>query len=382
MVVKAAPLLYGRTYNIDYDSYFLAQPIFFSKEKAMQMFSIIQSSMDRKDFMPADGRIIFHSDGRYITYGRTAAFSELYSKCSRKAVYNRLDHENGREAYGFIGIVLDITENEQKAFELSAETLCNLYEELIQPKWSEQVRSAPAATEMRNITVTETMANPMNTSSIHSKTFGVQTAYLCNSENAIRTVIDGVFKLAYSGVQVSFCSDADDIRVQYRNVYNIITCRSENVFNSLQADFAEKHVNHAATNDVQGQAAQGIQYSSNGQEQRTVRKGSYDDQLQEIIRGGKKKQTESNTWNTSQTSQMSSNGLEKELERYRRSEGMKTNQTDKTDALLTLGVIAGVTFLVIGAINSANPIVFASVGVVTIILAGIEAKRIIERFKK
>lgn len=375
MIIKAAPILYGRTFEIDFSSFFLAQPAFFSKERATQLFSVVQSGMDHTDFMPDNGRVILHSDGKYITYGRIVVFSELYRQCNREAAYTRLDHENGREAYGFIGLVIDIADIEHNSFELPAETLCTLYEELIQSRWTEEVRAAPSATDTRNIIVTETMANPINTSLIHSKTCGVQTAYLCDSENAISTVVDGVFKLAYSGVPVSFCSNADDIRVQYRNVYNIITCRSANVFNSLQANLAEEHVNHGAGNDVQGQAAQRIHYSSNGQEQRTVRKGSYDDQLQQIIHGGKKKQAESNK------SQMSPKGLEKELERYRRSEGIKTNQADKTDALLTLGVIAGVTFFIIGAINSANPIVLASVGAVTIILAGIEAKRVIERFK-
>ena len=380
MIVKAAPILYGRTFEIDFSSFFLAQPAYFSKERATQLFSVVQSGMDHTDFMPDNGRVILHSDGKYITYGRIVVFSELYRQCNRKAVYTRLDHENGREAYGFIGIVIDVADIEHKSFELPAETLCTLYEELIQSRWAEEVRAAPSATEMRNITVTDSMANPINTSLIHSKTCGVQTAYLCDSKNAISTVVDGVFKLAYSGVPVSFCSDADDIRIQYRNVYNIITCRSANVFNSLQANLAEEHVNYSAGSNVQSQATHRIHYSSNGQKQRTVRKGSYDDQLQEIINGGKKKQGKSNA-RKSQNSQTSPKGLEKELERYRRSEGIKTNQIDKTDGLLTLGVIAGVTFFVIGAINSANPIVLAFVGVVTIILAGIEAKRVIERFK-
>ena len=377
MTVNAAPILYGRTYNLDFSSFFLAQPAFFSKEEAAQVFSVVQGSMDHTDFMPSSGRIIVHSDGKYITYGRTVVFSELFAECNRDPEYDRLDHKDGRLAYGFIGIVFEAKEKEKPTFKLPSDMLCDLYKELISPRWTEEVRAQPSGTEMRAVKVNELTNELVDGGSVRSATSGTQRAYLCNTEEALSTIIDGVLKLAYSGVAVSFCSDADDIRAEYRSLYNIIACRNENSMNSLAAS-ETVHQSAPSTSGVsQSREPMSSRVPHNNREH-AVRRGSYDDQLQRLGQDGKKKQEGSNSRSTYQTSQASSIGLEKELERFRRSEGIKTS---KTDVILTLGTVAGVTYFVIGVFNSANLLVLATVGVVTIVLAGIEAKRIIDRFR-
>lgn len=379
MTINAAPILYGRTYNLDFSSFFLAQPACYSKEQAAKVFSVVQGSMDHTDFMPSSGRIIVHSDGEFITYGRTVVFSELYAECNREPVCDRLDHKDGREAYGFIGIVFEALGKEQPIFKIPSGMLCDLYQELILPRWEEEVRAQPYATEMRTFEVNELTSQLVDGGSIRSTTNGVQTTYLCNTEESLNTIIDGVLKLAYSGVPVSFCSDADDIRTEYRNLYNIIACRNENFLHSLQVPEVEKRRVSPVTDARQSHAAEGFGAQNGYNTTHTVRRGSYDDQLQRLRQDGKKKQEGSNSRSTYQTSPSSSSiGLKKELERFRRSEGIKTN---KKDIILILGTVAGVTYFVIGAINSANPLVLATVGVVTIVLAGIEAKRIIDRFR-
>ena len=55
---------------------------------------------------------------------------------------------------------------------------------------------------------------------------------------------------------------------------------------------------------------------------------------------------------------------------------------DVMDGVLILGAIAGVIYYVIGTINSANPIVLAVVGIVTIVITGVEAKKIIDKFSQ
>ena len=280
-------------------------------------------------------------------------------------------------------------EKEKPTFKLPSDMLCDLYKELISPRWTEEVRAQPSGTEMRAVKVNELTNESTNKltneltnelvdgGSVRSATSGTQRAYLCNTEEALSTIIDGVLKLAYSGVAVSFCSDADDIRAEYRSLYNIIACRNENSMNSLAASETVDRSAPSTSGVSQSRESMSSRVPHNNREH-AVRRGSYDDQLLRLSQDGKKKQTEGNYWTTYQISKTPSSGLEKELERYRRSEGIKTS---KTDAILTLGTVAGVTYFVIGAINSANPLVLATVGVVTIVLAGIEAKRIIDRFK-
>lgn len=380
MTINAAPILYGRTYNLDFSSFFLAQPACYSKEQAAKVFSVVQGSMDHTDFMPSSGRIIIHSDGKFITYGRTVVFSELYAECNREPVCDRLDHKDGREAYGFIGIVFEALGKEKPTFKLPSGMLCDLYQELILPRWEEEVRAQPSATEMRTFEMNELTSQLVDGGSIRSATSGTQRAYLCNTEESLSTIIDGVLKLSYSGVAVSFCSDADDIRAEYRSLYNIIACRNENSLNSLAAS-EEAHRSIPSTSGVSQShetVSSRVQHNRYNMEH-AVRRGSLDDQLQRLSKDGKKKQTGSNFRSTYETSQtLPSSGLKKELERFRCSEGIKTS---KTDVILTLGTVAGVTYFVIGAINSANPLVLATVGAVTIVLAGIEAKRVIDRFR-
>ena len=378
--IHAAPLLDGRTYNVDFSSFFLAQPVFF-RENAGRMFSVIQASMNHTDFLPSCGRIVVHSDGRYITYGRTVVFSDLYAECKRKPVYNRLDNKGGREAYGFIGIVFEVTGREQPAFVLPSGMLCDLYQELIAPRWMEEVRKQPSITEMRDVEVNELATPLMDSNSIRSATGGLQRAYLCDTEDAIFKIVDDVLKLAYSGVPVSFCSDADDIRIQNRNIYNIVTCRNESLLSSLHSSDAEEKSTSLVQDESRSQGVQDKRSSlcECNDETRSAKPGSYEDQLQRIILDGRKKQSRGKPQIPFPVSQTTSDGQEKELEGFRCSGGIPIN---KTDAILTLGTVAGVTSFVVSAAAASGLLVLASVGVTTIIIAGIEAERLIERFKK
>lgn len=247
MRIQYAPLLYGRTFHVDFSSEFLAQPDFFTAADASYAFSMVRSSMDHSDFIRDCGRLVVFGTGSYAVTGLVITFEELFKKCGRMPMYNRLDHETGRPAYGFIGIVIPIVRTGMSkafnAFDVPVEAYTDLYCELIAPRWNEKYREGVTKVPLREMDVDEAkqihdanMVNYLSTQYKSSKTIAFG-----NTAEERKKLKNYVLEQALKGIYISFCSDADEIKPKYRKVFNVLTCENPNMVLSHEPPQPQEH---------------------------------------------------------------------------------------------------------------------------------------------
>lgn len=422
MKINGSPLLYGRTYRVDFGSQFLVQPDFFSKSDAEWAFTIVSSSMDHSDFVGRNGRCVIFGNGRFVVVGLVIEFEELFKKCGLEPVYNRLDHERGRAAYGFIGLVLKRTGRE-KAFHVPVNILAALYREMIAPIWDRRDLGEPVKMPAHEISVEESDQMPDSNlfQAISFSQQRLQPAVFENDQELTAKISHCVLMQALKGSKIVFCSNADEIRADYRKAFDVVTCADPKNFvsvfedndDNLGYDSTEPIVNEVQgydqilmTNQKQNNRVQnrvlGKEGKSGGGRLNKERKNSgrtnkgdknsegqlkkdaalsYDDILEQNRYEDNKKRESQSDKIKKKSVYAPEGALDEEINRYNRTQNrVKKNKIVPADGIIILGVIAGITYCIVGAVNSVNPVVLAVAGAVTFVLVGIEAKRIIDLF--
>lgn len=240
MRIQYAPLLYGRTFHVDFSSEFLAQPDFFTEADASYAFSIVRNSMDHSDFIGDHGRLVVFGNGNYAVTGLVITFAELFKKTRRTPMYDRLDHEAGRQAYGFIGMVVPVM-GVRKPFDVPPEVYADMYCEMISPRWNEKYRQSVTKVRLREIDVPEAeQVHDANMAKSVPTGYGQpKTVAFGNQKGEREKLKNYVLGQALKGISISFCSDADEIRPEYRKVFNVLTCENPSAATVISEDFPQ-----------------------------------------------------------------------------------------------------------------------------------------------
>ncbi len=403
MKIKYSPLLYGRTYAVDFGAQFLTQPRFFTESDASWAFSVVSSSMDRSDFTGNDGRQVVFGNGKFVVVGLVTKFDELFIRCGREPEFNHLDRERGRRAHGFIGIVVPV-KSAAAAFDIPMEIWPDLYCETMNVRWKQVTPGEPTKFDLREMDVEEADRN-LNKDMIQAISAGYRNSekvFLKNNKPQREEIVHCALSLALRGDSIVFCSDVDEIRPEYRNYFNVATCtnpeklyaETKNVQDDSDSNI-DNEVQDGLQNEVRGydrvledyggtqtrkaHKSQNSRKAEKPNKQKAVKKEmfkgqsrrksvqSYDDVLESstekknYVQSGMRSKTKS---------------MDEEIERYNRT---KKSNFSSLDRGFILGAAGGFTYCVIGAVNSADPVVLAMAGTATIIITGIEAKRIIDR---
>jgi len=357
MKVTCAPLVYGRTYQVDFGSDFLIRPKYLTGSAAAPAFERVRSSMDAFDLAPEGGRTVVFGDGRVAIAGVTVFFEDLFAECGREPAYHRLDRADGRKAYGFVGVAIPVGDV-QGVPVIPRAKLLDLYCRCIGPAWNDEYAEGGG---IRRYTVRETemtfdempgeRVEPV-LRAISIGLMGGKNTVVLNSGEADRdAAAAAALALALRGEQIAFCSDVDGIRMEKTKVFSVMTSRTPAAFDARPA----------AKEDLPA----GEKKPKTAKEPKTT--GGYDDVLAALDRSSA---------GTDRGEKESSlvDDVCRRLKALGESWGI--------DAAAVLGAAAGVVYVVVGALHSVNPVVLAIAGAATLVIIGLEARRLIERYRR
>lgn len=205
MDIKAFPIIHARTYNIDFRTgKFLVCPKNFSLEDTKYFHRIVQDSTKFFELAPPEGRTVVCSNGKVIVVGKTIIFSELYEQCKETPKYVRVDNEDGRSAYGFIGVSLDL-KSVKSPLMISNKSLLKIYEHYMKLRWEETYDSPDYAKS----TSSEPFDVTMETLSIDKYHIDTKTNVVEDTVENRKEIIHYVFSRALKGENVSLCTSLD-----------------------------------------------------------------------------------------------------------------------------------------------------------------------------
>lgn len=205
MDIKAYPIIHARTYNIDFRTgKFLVCPKNFSLEDTKYFHRIVQDSTKFFELAPPEGRTVVCSNGKVIVVGKTIIFSELYEQCKETPKYVRVDNEDGRSAYGFIGVSFDL-KSVKTPLMISNKSLLKIYEHYMELRWEETYDSPDYAKS----THSEPLDVEVETLSIDKYHIDVETKVVGDTATNRKEIIHYVFSRAIKGENVSLCTSLD-----------------------------------------------------------------------------------------------------------------------------------------------------------------------------
>lgn len=367
MLLRAMPVLHARTYNIDFRTgKLLIEPEVFSPSDSATIHNVAAESTRRRELAPSCGRYVVYGAGAYSIVGRTVRFSDLYSRCGKEPKYIRVDKENGRLAYGFVGLMIE-TRNQIEPFILSDELILEIYERCIKERWEETEEFKNAYDTMKfgfmdfDVQPKATLAD-YELWTEHSSGLTI----LEDTDDLREQVVYSAMSQAFKGKRISLCTS---VSVLDNNIYNVVTCkdaasRIQEIDKAInQIAYGDNHYSKPREDDLKDAAGikakrKSVADATKSKERIvTTRKV---ESLDDLLRG-------------TEVPNDNGGGFQKENTGY--------YQGTILDKGLLLGTVLGVTFVVVEIIKNSSPVLIALTSTATVILAGIEAKRIIDRFK-
>ena len=365
MQISVMPVLHARTFNIDFRSgKLLVEPEKFTETDSMQVYNIAKESTRQLEMAPEYGRYIVFGAGAYAVIGRTVRFIDLYTACKRTPKFSYVDKEDGRPAYGFVGIMIPLG-TISDPFYISDDLILYVYEHCIRDRWDENIddQNAFATKKMGlfDIDVKEMPCQPDCSSLIMDASI---PTILEDSDELREQILFNVMKSALNGERVSLCTSVSTID---ENVFSIVTCKNV-VFKSKEVAEAIERIE-----GYQGEAKPTKnKYNSSPQNTKTIyrsKEKSLDDILEMTGTPGEDDDK---------------HGLlpkkNREYIQQRKECNSKNGGRGASEKAMILGTVLGITFIIIEVAYSASPLLMAVTGTYTIIIGGIAAKRIIDRF--
>ena len=362
--IKVMPVVHARTFNLDFKTgKLLVAPDAFTEDDSLLIYNIAKESTRQREMAPIFGRYVIYGNKSYAVVGRTVRFLDLYTACGREPKYCHVDKENGRTAYGFVGLMIHkgtITE----PFVFSDDLLLNVYEQCIEDLWNEVAGEINAyeTKKMGFIDVeVESMSAQPDYAPLLSQTVSpiiledsddqtVSPIILEDSDELREQIIYNAMRKALNGESISLCTSVSALD---GNTFSIITCKN--------ASFKAKEV------------AKAIECIEHGHVQ--THRGDYERPPKKDIPAVERRSEQS--WDDILSATTISNEGEKPFQpRFQ-----KKNHDNFIEKGLVLGTVLGITFIVIELACHASPILIAVTGVYTVVVGGIEAKRIIDKFK-
>ena len=362
MTIKVMPVVHARTFHLDFKTgKLLVAPDSFTEDDSLMIYNIAKESTRQREMAPIFGRYVIYGNKSYAVVGRTVRFLDLYTACGREPKYCHVDKENGRTAYGFVGLMIPkgtITE----PFVFSDNLLLDVYEQCIEDRWNEVVGEINAyETKKMGFFDVEVELMPVQPDYAPLLSQTVSPIILEDSDELREQIIYNAMRKALNGESISLCTSVTALD---GNIFSIITCKN--------ASFTAKEV-AKAIECIEHDPVDSRQTAKNSHVQ--IRCGAYE-------RPPKKAEpTVTRRSEQSLDDILSTTTIPNESEESFQTRFSKKNQDNFIEKGLILGTVLGITFIVIELVRHASPLLIAVTGTYTVVVGGIEAKRIIEKFK-
>ena len=363
MTIKVMPVVHARTFNLDFKTgKLLVAPDAFTEDDSLLIYNIAKESTRQREMAPIFGRYVIYGNKSYAVVGRTVRFLDLYTACGREPKYCHVDKENGRTAYGFVGLMIP-KETITEPFVFSDNLLLDVYEQCIEDRWNEVAGEINAyETKKMGFIDVEVELMPVQPDYAPLLSQTVSPIILEDSDELREQIIYHAMRKALNGESISLCTSVSALD---GNTFSIITCKNAS-FKAKEVAEAIECIEHDQVDSKQTAKKSHVQ----------TRRGAYErPPLSQDIPAVERRSEQS--WDDILSATTISNEGEKPFQpRFQ-----KKNHDNFIEKGLVLGTVLGITFIVIELACHASPILIAVTGVYTVVVGGIEAKRIIDKFK-
>ena len=366
MTIQVMPVVHARTFNLDFKTgKLLVAPDSFTEDDSLLIYNIAKESTRQREMAPIFGRYVIYGNKSYAVVGRTVRFLDLYTACGREPKYCYVDKENGRTAYGFVGLMIPkgtIT----KPFIFSDNLLLDVYEQCIEDRWNE-VGGEINAYETKKMGFIDVEVEPMPVQPDYAPLFSqtVSPIILEDSDELREQIIYNAMRKALNGGSISLCTSVTALD---GNTFSIITCKNAS-FKAKEVAKAIECINHDPADSRQTAKKSHVQ----------THRCAYESSPKKAL--SKDKLAVTRRSEQSLDDILSNTTIPNESEEIFQPRFPKKNQDNFIEKGLILGTVLGITFIVIELVCYASPLLIAVTGAYTVVVGGIEAKRIINKFK-
>lgn len=364
--IKVMPVVHARTFNLDFKTgKLLVAPDAFTEDDSLLIYNIAKESTRQREMAPIFGRYVIYGNKSYAVVGRTVRFLDLYTACGREPKYCHVDKENGRTAYGFVGLMIHkgtITE----PFVFSDDLLLDVYEQCIEDRWNE-VAGETNAYETKKMGFIDVEVEPMREQPDYAPLLSqtVSPIILEDSDELREQIIYHAMRKALNGESISLCTSVSALD---GNTFSIITCKNAS-FKAKEVAKAIECIEHDPVDSKQTAKKSHVQ-THRGDYERPHKKA-----LSQDIPAVERRSEQS------MDDILSTTTIPNESEKTFQLRFQKKCHDNFIEKGLILGTVLGITFIVIELACHASPLLIAVTGVYTVVIGGIEAKRIIDKFK-
>ena len=362
MTMKVMPVVHARTFNLDFKTgKLLVAPDAFTEDDSLLIYNIAKESTRQREMAPIFGRYVIYGNESYAVVGRTVRFLDLYTACGREPKYCHVDKENGRTAYGFVGLMIP-KETKTEPFVFSDDLLLDVYEQCIEDRWNE-VAGETNAYETKKMGFIDVEVKPMTPQPDYPPLLSqtVSPIILEDSDELREQIIYHAMRKALNGESISLCTSVSALD---GNTFSIITCKNAS-FKAKEVAKAIECIEHDQVDSKQTAKKSHVQ----------THRGDYERPPKKDIPAVERRSEQS--WDDILSATTISNEGVKPFQPC----FQKKNHDNFIEKGLVLGTVLGITFIVIELACHASPILIAVTGVYTVVVGGIEAKRIIDKFK-
>jgi len=241
MKIYLAPIIHGRTLEIDFRENLIAIPDDFDQGKVDWAKDYILNSTDKIETLRNNIRHILFSDKTHIVVGVSAYLTTLINS---SAAFDKLPvkDSHGRQMYVFIGFAMkrDLLKN-INLFEIPLDRYINTYQEYVLPRWNEHIneKNANNPTSMNYALLDVNGLDADNNDLVGLlKSADIETEFSRINEEAIyicRADADtdnALYKLLLSKIlngeeNLSLCTLMSDRSQALRSKYSVASCSSE-----------------------------------------------------------------------------------------------------------------------------------------------------------
>ncbi|MCL2659930.1 MAG: hypothetical protein FWD64_05360 [Acidobacteriaceae bacterium] len=345
MIVSYAPVIHARTQYVDFRYDLVAAPEGFTPEDTNWARTLILNSTRFMDQCDSSGRRVVFGNGSVCVTGLTIRVKDLYLRCGIEPRYYKVDENEGREAYVFIGMAVRVDPSAQ-AFDVPERTLLDVYEKYVVPRWHETIGDEHCfrQTSVPYAQIDVPAAGTPLSLDTYTPARGGKVV-LSTADNERDQVAAGVLASALQGQKIAFCSDMPNATSVLESQFDLVTTPNAE---SILREIARR------TGDAQDGGSEGSGKTTPGVNPRAQ---TYEERIRRLSPPGDR----------------TGHGASGVNEPHGLTAG---------DIGLGVAGIAGVAFTVIGLVSSANPILLATVGALTVVFVGVEAKRILDQINE
>lgn len=228
MKIKFAPLIHARTKYVDFRSNFLITPCDFTEKDIRHAHSLVLDSTRFFELAGNTGRRVVFGNGKFVITGITIIFKELFNLCNTTPEFCKVDREEGRLAYGFVGMALPISAT-QAVFDVPVENFSNIYRNGVAQRW-EETTSSDGVFETIESAYSEVEV-PAASQIADLDPLYMHTSNILILEDDIKErekIAAYALSRALRGEVIAFCSDIKMPKAIAESGFNIVTCKNAN----------------------------------------------------------------------------------------------------------------------------------------------------------